>query len=92
MGLMGYDGHLTFRVDPVDRERLALAANTILVEPRNYVQAAGLAVCSPNCERERDVYSQLSIQVGWQHRDSCKNVSANGTTFKEEGVAIFTLP
>jgi D-serine deaminase-like pyridoxal phosphate-dependent protein len=44
MGLMGYDGHLTFQVDPADRERLAVAANTILVETRRFIESAGLAV------------------------------------------------
>jgi D-serine deaminase-like pyridoxal phosphate-dependent protein len=44
MGLMGYDGHLTFQVDPEDRERLAIAANTLLVETREYIEAAGLEV------------------------------------------------
>jgi len=44
MGLMGYDGHLTFQVDPADRERLAIAANTLLVETRRYIEAAGLEI------------------------------------------------
>jgi D-serine deaminase-like pyridoxal phosphate-dependent protein len=44
MGLMGYDGHLTFQVDPADRERLAIAANGLLVETRHYIEAAGLEV------------------------------------------------
>jgi D-serine deaminase-like pyridoxal phosphate-dependent protein len=44
MGLMGYDGHLTFQVDPADRERLAIAANSLLVETRRYIEQAGLEV------------------------------------------------
>jgi len=44
MGLMGYDGHLTFQVDPADRERLAIAANTLLVETRQLIETAGLEV------------------------------------------------
>jgi D-serine deaminase-like pyridoxal phosphate-dependent protein len=44
MGLMGYDGHLTFQVDPNDRERLAIEANTRLVETRDFIESAGLKV------------------------------------------------
>lgn len=44
MGLMGYDGHLTFQVDPADREQLAIEANTTLIETRRYIEAAGLEV------------------------------------------------
>lgn len=44
VGLMGYDGHLTFQIDAADRERLAIAANTLLVETRRYIEGAGLEV------------------------------------------------
>lgn len=44
MGLMGYDGHLTFQVEAADRRQLALAANSILVETRRQIEAAGLEV------------------------------------------------
>jgi len=44
MGLMGYDGHLTFQVESHDRERLAIEANSLLVETRSYIESAGLEV------------------------------------------------
>jgi D-serine deaminase-like pyridoxal phosphate-dependent protein len=44
MGLMGYDGHLTFQVASQDRERLAIEANTLLVETRRYIESAGLEI------------------------------------------------
>lgn len=43
-GLMGYDGHLTFQVDSVERERLAIAANSLLVDTRKLIEASGLEV------------------------------------------------
>ncbi len=43
-GLMGYDGHLTFQIDPRDRERLAIESNNLLVQTRQYIEAAGLSV------------------------------------------------
>jgi D-serine deaminase-like pyridoxal phosphate-dependent protein len=44
MGLMGYDGHCTFRVEETEREECARKANQLLVETRRYVEDAGLKV------------------------------------------------
>jgi D-serine deaminase-like pyridoxal phosphate-dependent protein len=44
MGLMGYDGHLTFQVEPEEREQLAIEANSRLVETRRFIESAGLEV------------------------------------------------
>jgi D-serine deaminase-like pyridoxal phosphate-dependent protein len=43
-GLMGYDGHCTTKVSETERGPLALAANTMLVQNRHYVEAAGIPV------------------------------------------------
>ena len=44
MGIMGYDGHCTSRVDVSEREACAMRANTILVETREHIERAGLEV------------------------------------------------
>jgi D-serine deaminase-like pyridoxal phosphate-dependent protein len=44
MGIMGYDGHLTFQVEPHEREKLAIEANSLLVETRSYLESSGLEV------------------------------------------------
>jgi D-serine deaminase-like pyridoxal phosphate-dependent protein len=44
MGLMGYDGHCTLKVPESEREECSLKANTLLVETRKFIEAAGLQV------------------------------------------------
>ncbi len=43
-GLMGYDGHCAFKVEPSKREGEARRANGLLVETRRFVEQAGLPV------------------------------------------------
>lgn len=43
-GLMGYDGHCTFRVEESERAACSRKANALLVETREYIEAAGLPV------------------------------------------------
>ena len=43
-GLMGYDGHCTFRADEGERPRLSKKANRLLVDTRRFIEEAGLAV------------------------------------------------
>lgn len=43
-GLMGYDGHCTFKVKASEREDCARKASELLVETRRYVENAGLEV------------------------------------------------
>jgi len=44
MGLMGYDGHCTFRVEDSEREECAKRANTLLADTRRFIEDAGLSV------------------------------------------------
>lgn len=44
MGLMAYDGHLTLKVEPAEREVKSIAANRLLVETRRHLEAAGLPI------------------------------------------------
>jgi D-serine deaminase-like pyridoxal phosphate-dependent protein len=44
MGLMGYDGHCTFKVKASEREECARKAFELLVKTRRYIENAGLAV------------------------------------------------
>ena len=44
MGLMGYDGHCTFRVEESERERLSKQANSLLVATRRFIEKAGISV------------------------------------------------
>ncbi len=43
-GLMGYDGHCTLKIAEADREGCSRAANQLLVQTRDYIEAAGLTV------------------------------------------------
>jgi D-serine deaminase-like pyridoxal phosphate-dependent protein len=43
-GIMGYDGHLTLKIDPREREPLAHKAAALLVEVRRCIEEAGLPV------------------------------------------------
>jgi D-serine deaminase-like pyridoxal phosphate-dependent protein len=43
-GLMGYDGHCTFKVAESEREALSKKANSLLADTRRYVEDAGIAV------------------------------------------------
>ena len=44
MGLMGYDGHCTFRVEESEREGLSKQANSLLADTRRFIEEAGLKV------------------------------------------------
>lgn len=44
MGLMGYDGHCTLKVDELEREALSRTANTLLADTRFFIERAGLEV------------------------------------------------
>jgi len=43
-GIMGYDGHCTFKVEEDQREACSQQANDLLVATRRYIEEAGLAV------------------------------------------------
>jgi D-serine deaminase-like pyridoxal phosphate-dependent protein len=43
-GVMGYDGHCTMKVAESEREACSRAANELLVQTRDYIEAAGLKV------------------------------------------------
>lgn len=43
-GLMGYDGHCTFRVEDAQRPEFSKKANTLLADTRRLIEGAGLAV------------------------------------------------
>lgn len=43
-GLMGYDGHCTFRVTESEREACSRKAIALLVQTREYIEAAGLPI------------------------------------------------
>jgi D-serine deaminase-like pyridoxal phosphate-dependent protein len=44
MGLMGYDGHCTLKVDEKERESLSLKANKLLVQTKKFIEDAGISV------------------------------------------------
>lgn len=44
LGLMGYDGHCTFKANPAEREEMSRRANQILVDTRAFIEKAGLPV------------------------------------------------
>jgi D-serine deaminase-like pyridoxal phosphate-dependent protein len=44
MGLMGYDGHCTFKVEPSRRDEEARRANQLLADVRRFVEEKGLQV------------------------------------------------
>jgi D-serine deaminase-like pyridoxal phosphate-dependent protein len=44
MGLMGYDGHCTLKVDESEREVLSKEANTLLAKTRLFIEKAGIEV------------------------------------------------
>ena len=87
MGLMGYDGHLTFRVDPADREELAIAANTILVETRKYIEASGLEVPVVSASGTF-TYKYVSRLAGITEIQAGTYLLMD-TAFKEKGVEDF---
>jgi D-serine deaminase-like pyridoxal phosphate-dependent protein len=43
-GVMGYDGHCTFKVDPSQRDEEARKANQLLADTRAFIERAGLPV------------------------------------------------
>ncbi len=43
-GLMGYDGHCTLKVNGKERKELSVAANKLLVESKEFIEAAGITV------------------------------------------------
>jgi D-serine deaminase-like pyridoxal phosphate-dependent protein len=44
MGLMGYDGHCTLKVEESEREALSREANTLLARTRFFIEQTGLSV------------------------------------------------
>jgi D-serine deaminase-like pyridoxal phosphate-dependent protein len=86
-GLMGYDGHLVFLKDHVERDRRSQQAYRLLVDVREYIEKAGIPVeivsggGSCTCKSAARIKGVTELQVG--------TYIFNDTTYRDNGLEEF---
>ena len=89
MGLMGYDGHCTLRVDETERANKSREANTLLVENRRFIEAAGIEV--PIVSGSGTFTYKFAAEIDGITEIQAGTYLLMDTTFKEKGVRDFEL-
>lgn len=88
-GLMGYDGHCTMRVDEIERAEKSREANTLLVENRRFIEAAGIEV--PIVSGSGTFTYRFAGEIDGITEIQAGTYLLMDTTFREMGVREFEL-
>jgi D-serine deaminase-like pyridoxal phosphate-dependent protein len=87
MGLMGYDGHCTLKVEESQREALSREANTLLANTRFFIEEAGLEV--PIVSASGTFTYRFASEVKGITEIQAGTYLLMDTAFKEHGVREF---
>ncbi len=87
MGLMGYDGHCTLKVDESEREALSKEANTLLAKTRFFIEKAGIEV--PIVSASGTFTYRYASQIDGITEIQAGTYLLMDTAFQEHGVREF---
>lgn len=87
MGLMGYDGHCTLKVDASEREALSIEANKLLADTRFFIEKAGIEV--PIVSASGTFTYRFASEIDGITEIQAGTYLLMDTAFKEHGVREF---